>query len=42
MDTFKIIIHEASILVLHENLKVGANFIIFYEAELMKVGIFDN
>jgi hypothetical protein len=36
MDEFKIHIREAPILLLHENLEVEANFIIFYEVELVK------
>jgi hypothetical protein len=41
MDTFKISIREAPVLQLHENLEVRVNFTIFYEAELVKLRVFD-
>jgi hypothetical protein len=37
MDTFKITIREAPIFLLHEKLEVEANFIIFYEVEMIKL-----
>jgi hypothetical protein len=39
---FKITICEAHILLFYDNFEVEVNFIIFYEAELVKLEVFDN
>jgi hypothetical protein len=41
MNIFKKIIHETPILLLYENFKVEINFIIFYEADVVKLRVFD-
>jgi hypothetical protein len=42
MNTFKITIRKAHILLLYKKLEVEVSFTIFYEAELMKLVVFDN
>jgi hypothetical protein len=41
MNELKITICEAPLLLLPKNCEVGVNFTFFYEAELLKLGVFD-
>jgi hypothetical protein len=40
MSKFKISICEVSLLLLSKNYEVGTNFTFFYEAEMLKLGVF--
>jgi hypothetical protein len=41
MEKFKIAICETTLLLLHKNYEVRVNFTFFYEAELLKLKVFD-
>jgi hypothetical protein len=41
MSDLKIPIYEAPLLLLSKNCEVKVNFTFFYEAELLKLGVFD-